>query len=148
MTSTERVLRNVLRANAAFSIFSAAVTAVAATPLATSLAIPVAELYRLSLSLALFAAFLIVLGTRPRMQKTWILRSVLFVATADVLWVVGTIGGLVVGFENASGLARGLVTIVGLVVGTFGALELRGWREVRRDMGDTSGAKQSRAAAV
>lgn len=133
MTRNEIFLKNVLSANALFSIGSAVAAVVAAGAIAASIGTSRAELYRLAVNLTIFAAFLSFLATRRPLRKSWILWSVLVVAIADVGWVAGTIASLATGLADATPLGRALIGVVGVVVGLFGVLELRAWHSVRRE---------------
>ncbi len=129
----ERPLRLALFANGTFSTLSALMCFLLPTALASRLGIAASQLLGLGVELLGFAALTFFLGSRPTLSKTWIRRTVLGVAIADVLWVVGSVAVLLSPSAPLDSGGRWIVGIVALFVADFAAFQLYGLRKLRGD---------------
>ena len=126
MNGNDRLLRNALRGNAAFSTLCGLGSLVFATPLAAALGVPEpALLTSLGAQLLVFAAFLAWLASREVVR----LGLALAVVAADVLWVVGTVPVVYAG--PLSSLGNGVAVAIAHVVGLFALLQYLGIRRLR-----------------
>ena len=104
----QQLLRRTLIGNAVFSTASALVCIVAASSLATQIALAPKQFVALGVQLLIFAAILAFLGTRPRLDHGVVLSAVIFFGIADLLWVVGSAKGLQAGI-GLTGLGQLMV---------------------------------------
>ncbi len=132
-----RLLRSALRGNAAFSGLTALALLAAGPSMASYLgAFPPGQLLSLGVQLALFAAWLLWLASRPLVPR-W---QVWLVIALDALWVVGSLMLLV---SPPASLTTGgwwAVAIVMDVIGLFAALQFLGLRRVAVSEPDTGRA--------
>lgn len=133
MHPTDRLLRLALRSNAAFSTSCALIALSTAEPLAAWLGVPDPELLiGLGIQLLVFAAFLVWLSTRARIQPA----IALGVIAADAAWVVGTVPVVALGGLSSPGVfvALGIADAVALL----GILQGIGLRRMRRSAPGTA----------
>lgn len=124
--SNDRLLRTVLRANAAFSALCAAALLLDAAPLAAALGVPApGALTVLGLPLMLFAAAVLALASRRPIP----VRLATAVVAADALWVAGTLPVLLVVPFTPLGVA--VVIAVAAVVASFATFQALGIRRAR-----------------
>ncbi len=121
-----RLLRNSLRANAAFSLASGATFVVASEPLARFFGLPeAAAVSGLGLNLLVFAALLLLLAA-PRAIRLWLAATVV---AADLAWVLGSVGVILTGPLSTPG--NGAVAAIACVVLLFAALQYAGIRRLQ-----------------
>ena len=114
-------LRDVLRVNAGVSGLTGSAAAVAAGPIADLLGVASAPVRVIGIGLVLFAVGVgWVAGIRHRRLPA----EARLIGAADVLWVAATVVAIAAGTLSTVGV--GVAIAVGLVVGTFAVLELRG----------------------
>lgn len=121
------LLRTALRVNAALSIGSGAVMAVAGGWVAELLGVASSGWVRLvGLAVAMFGLDVAILSTRPVRQ----LRALApWVVAADAVWVAASAATIAVGWYSAGGVAA--VTAMAFAVGSVGAAQFIGWRRIR-----------------
>lgn len=122
----DRLLRNALRGNAAFSSACGLISIAGATPLAGALGTgPPYSLVALGAQLLVFAAFLVWLASRPAIRPALALA----VVAADALWVVGTLPLLVAGVLTPTGSWTAFA--IAQVVAVFAGVQYVGVRRLR-----------------
>ena len=135
----DRLLRNSLRANAAFSTASGIAFSLAGAPIADFIGVaPAALVTSVGLNLLAFAAALLWVSSRPTLSA--LLARIII--GLDLAWVVGTVAAVYADlFTRAGALAS---VGIALVVLTFATLQ---WLGVRR-MERSTPVAVSRSASV
>lgn len=125
--SPSTLLRNTLRANAAFCAISGAISVVSSSALAEFLGIPDgAPLVVLGLGLLVYAAVLFYYTLQPVLD----LRQAWIFTILDGLWVVGSAAVLALDLFALSNHGRWLVLILADIVLVFTILEYLGLRRL------------------
>jgi lipid A disaccharide synthetase len=120
MTNSQQKLRNVLKANAAFSGSSGIALACASTPLGQLMQIENSSiLIYIGIGLIAFAISLLLLARKTTID----VPKVKFIIWQDWAWVVGS--AIIVAFQlfDLSMVAYVLITLVALLVGLFAVLQ-------------------------
>lgn len=121
-------LHNTLRGNFVFSLTSGALAALAAWPLASYLGIP-SPWILVALGLGVFGFGLLVRQTVNR--TPFDIASVRMIAVADVVWVVASVGLLLLPGMPFTTEGRWVIGIVAEIVALFAVLEIYGLRRAR-----------------
>lgn len=141
-TSSDRFLRNSLRANATFSLVSGATFSLAGAPIAEFLGVaPAALVTSVGLNLLGFAAALVWLASRPVVS----LSLAKTVIGLDIGWIVGTIVLVYADVFTRGGALASL--LVASVVLSFALLQWIGVRRVQASQGGAA-AEGARAAGA
>jgi ribosome-associated toxin RatA of RatAB toxin-antitoxin module len=125
----DRLLRGALLANAAFSTLTGAASLLAAEPIGALTGLPSVALRVVGAALLPFAAGLIFLATRRRIDG----RLALGASLADFGWVLGT--PVVLALVPVSSAGAALLGAIAVAVAVFGALQLVGLRRTVRSDG-------------
>lgn len=120
----EQLLRRALTANVAFSSLSALASVWRAPSLSEHLALSSSEFVGLGAQLAIFAALILWLATRPRLSRRWCLVLAALVSASDLLWTAGSLVALAAGIAWT---VAGGVIVIGCAVATalLGYLQAR-----------------------
>jgi hypothetical protein len=129
--SNQNFLRQTLRANALFSIFSGLLLMIAASPIASMVMAQPVKIFGFDMATVLFASGLgifvfavdVWLISRPQLLN--LLQAKLVVAM-DVLWVIASIAILTVWPEIFTTFGLFSVTVVALIVAILGLMEFMG----------------------
>lgn len=126
MKDPRALLRNSLRANAAFSALSGLVLSLGASPVAEAIGLGDARiLLAVGLGLLGFAGYVAFLASRPEIA----LGAAMAVVTADLAWVAGT--GALVLLDVLSRTGATAAIVVADVVLLFALLQWLGVRRIR-----------------
>lgn len=130
LANPQRMLRNALLANAAFSALSALLCLAASRPIAAWIGLSAGAVLSVGIELAVFAALLAALGTRPDLGRGWIQATVAVVIALDVLWVIGSALALLAP-EPLTMAGRWSVGLIALAVADLAFFQALGWRRLR-----------------
>lgn len=120
-------LRNTLRLNACTSSVGGLVCLVAGGWSSTLLGVGQVALVRIvGLGLILFAGAVAAVAGSPVTRLT---RWAQLVSVADAMWVVATAVTVLAGWYSTTGII--VVSLVGLMVASFGVAQLRTWKDSR-----------------
>ncbi|NNL67935.1 MAG: hypothetical protein HKP30_16925 [Myxococcales bacterium] len=127
MNDPQRLLRNSLRANGAFSTLSGLAFTFGSGALASAFGLPDPRiLFAVGLGLLGFAGCLAFVSSRPEIPT----GTALQIVWADLAWVVGTVPLVALGPLNGTGTIAALA--IADVVLVFAILQYLGVRRVRR----------------
>lgn len=125
--SAAQRLRNTLRLNACTSSVGGLVCLVAGGWSSTLLGVGQVALVRLvGLGLILFAGAVAAVAGSPVTRLT---RWAPLVSVADAIWVFATAVTVLAGWYSTAGII--VVSLVGLMVASFGVAQLRTWKDLR-----------------
>jgi len=122
--SRGELLRNVLIADGVVCAVTGLLVAAAAGPLNDLLGLPTSLLRGVGLFLIPFGALVFLLGTRPAPAR----NAVQMLIAGNLLWVVASIGLLVSGRVDPTGLGIAFVILQAALVAAFAELEMLGLR--------------------
>jgi len=126
MNDRQRLLRNALRGNAAFSILSGLAFALGAGPLAGAIGLGDARILAVvGVQLLAFAALLVFVASRETIH----LPTATAIVCADLAWVAGTVPVVTLDVLNRAG-AIAAVAVADVVL-VFAILQLVGVRRAR-----------------
>jgi len=131
-------LSRALMANALFSSLSG-VAALGAPGFVASVlgALPEQPIQIVGAGLVAFGLAVAVIASRRPVHAP----SALAVTVADVLWVMGSVAGVILGCEVLTGPGTGMVLGVAAIVGLFALFQLRGLARYARNVGGRSAAR-------
>ena len=130
MKPASDLLMRGLKLNAIFSAFSAVAMLLAANWVAEQVGLPgPANVYAVAIFLLFFAAQL---GNIVRTQviRAW---EIVAIIIGDLLWVAGSVVLGTLYIQSFSTIGAVLVDVVALAVLIFAVMQIRGWREYRRN---------------
>lgn len=126
MNDPQRLLRNSLRANGAFSTLSGLVFSLGAGSVAPAIGLGDPRiLVAVGVGLLGFAAFLFYVSSRPSVH----LPTAMQIVWADLAWVVGTVPLVLIGVLSREGVIAAIV--VADIVLLFAVLQYLGVRRIR-----------------
>lgn len=129
MLTQSTLLRNALRANAAFSFVTGLVSVTSSGTIGPLMGIAAPLIAQNGISLLVFGGWLASMSMRNEIPA----RQATAAAILDTLWVIGTVAVLAMGLGSLTTEGKLIAGAIGVIVATFADLQWIGlWRVTRR----------------